>query len=443
MEENENKRRLKTIKNEIIKLIQKNGLTTSGIKNDCEGYLYCISNSIHSVYSTDIYKLGNTINMIDRIRSYNISYFEKINIHLLLEVPFKFMFETMLFIKLNEYRVKRKKEFFTNYKTIETEFAKIKEIINSNDPITSIEKYYKYVINSRTFFRMTEKITLNKKLKYNLEPKNYLDNYKNKIKNHIPNDKKNGYLLHLDIPEISYGFNNEIQVFLVLSNITTDFTEFIGDVKIKNMIPIYDVKLAKHLLYDILNNTHIKNKYFICSDKKADEVVNKIKYYYDNYSCVEKIKKAYLYDTYQEGGKIETDKKPTENFGVISKAMEEIKNTFLNGIDLLKKKIEYEENNFHYDSSIKYDSDSSDEIKIYNPKLEITKKNELIDEVIIGRNMIKDKKENYNNNYNKKNKCVYTYDKNKKSQPIKVDYTLDDFKYNKRQLKLKELMEED
>lgn len=353
------------------------------------------------------------------------------------------MFETMLFIKLNEYIVKRKKEFFTNYKTIETEFAKIKELINSNDPITSIEKYYKYVINSRTFFRMTEKITLNKKLEYNLEPKNYLDNYKNKIKNHIPNDKKNGYLLHLDIPEISYGFNNEIQVFLVLSNITTDFTEFIGDVKIKNMIPIYDVKLAKHLLYDILNNTHIKNKYFICSDKKADEVVNKIKYYYDNYSCVEKIKKAYLYDTYQEGGKIETDKKPTENFGVISKAMEEIKNTFLNGIDLLKKKIEYEENNFHYDSSIKYDSDSSDEIKIYNPKLEITKKNELIDEVIIGRNMIKDKKENYKNNYNKKNKCVYTYDKNKKSQPIKVDYTLDDFKYNKRQLKLKELMEED
>lgn len=162
--------------------------------------------------------------MIDRIKSYNISNFEKINIHLSLEVPFKFMFETMLFIKLNEYRVKRKKKFFTNYKTIETEFAKIKELINSNDSITSIEKYYKYVIN--------------KKLEYNLEPKNYLDNYKNKIKKHIPNDKKNGYLLHLDISEISYGFNNEVQVFLVLSNITTEFTEFIGD-----------VKLAKHLLY--------------------------------------------------------------------------------------------------------------------------------------------------------------------------------------------------
>lgn len=42
------------------------------------------------------------------------------------------------------------------------------------------------------------------------------------------------------------------------------------------MIPIYDIKLAKHLLYDILNNTHIKNKYFMCSDEKADEVVNKI-----------------------------------------------------------------------------------------------------------------------------------------------------------------------
>lgn len=439
----ENKERLKTIKNKIIKLIKKNGLTTNGIKNDCEGYLYCISNSIHQVYSTNIYKLGNTINMVDRTKSYNTSYFEKINIHLLLEVPFKFMFETMMFIKLNGYRVKIKREFFTNYKSIETEFLKIKELIENNDPITSIEKYYNYVINSKIFFRITEKITLNKKLEYNLKPKNYLDNYKKKIKNHIPNDKKNGYLLHLDIPEISYGFNNEVQVFSVLSNMTTEFTEFIGDVKIKNMIQIYDVKLAKHLLYDILNNTHIKNKYFMCSNEKAEEVVNKMKYYYDNYTCVEKIIKAYLYDTYQEGEKIEPDKKPTENFGVISKVIEEIKNTFINRIDSLKKKIEYEENIFDCNSSIKYDSDSSDEIKIYNSKYEITKKNELIDEVIIGRNIMIDKKENYKNDYNKKNKHIYTYDKNKKSMPIKVDYTLDDFKYNKRQLKLKELMEED
>lgn len=416
----ENDIRLKTIKNEIIKLISKNGLVTSGIKKDCKGYIYCISNSIHKVYSIDIYKLGNTMNIIHRIKNYNNEYFEKVNIHLLLEVPYKFMFETMLFIKLNEYRVKKKKEFFTNYKSIETEFAKIKELIDSNDPITSIEKYYKYVTNSKTFYSMTEKITLNKKLEYNLEPKNYLDNYKNKIKKHMPNDKKNGYLLHLDIPEISHGFNNKVQVFLVLSNITTDFTEFMGDVKIKNMIPIYDVKFAKHLLHSILNNTHIKNKYFMCTDEKAGEVMNKIKYYYDNYSCVDKIIKAYMYDKYHEGEKIKTDKTPSENFGVIKKGMDEIKNTYMNRIDLLKKKIKDEENNNN--------NDGSNKIKMCNSKLEITKNNELINGDIIGGNMVK-----YTNNYNK----------NKKSQPVKVDYTLDDFKYNKRQLKLKEIMEED
>src|SRR3990167_1322903 len=40
-----------------------------------------------------------------------IHFFELILLfHFLLEVPFKFMFETMIFIKLNEYRVKTKKE---------------------------------------------------------------------------------------------------------------------------------------------------------------------------------------------------------------------------------------------------------------------------------------------------------------------------------------------
>lgn len=87
------------------------------------------------------------------------------------------------------------------------------------------------------------------------------------------------------------------------------------------------------------NIYYIKNKYFKCSNEKANEVINKIKYYYDNYSCVEKIIKAYLYDTYEEGEKIEIDKTPTENFGVMKKAIEEIKNTFINRIYLLKKKL--------------------------------------------------------------------------------------------------------
>lgn len=431
-------KRLKQIKNKIIKLIPKNGLVLNGIKNDCEGYLYCISNSLHKVYSVEIYKLGNTMKVLERMRNYNNSYFDKIKIHLLIKVPFKFMFETLLLIKLSECRIKKEKEFFTNYDLIENEFGEIKEILNNNDFLSSIEKYYEYVMNNKTYFGIIKKIRLVNKIEYNLETKNFLDNYKNKIKNHIPNDKNNGYLLHLDIPEISYNFNSEIQVFTVLSNITTEFTEFIGDVKIKNKILVYDIKFAKYLLYDMLNNTNIKNKYFKCSEEKALEIINKIIYYYDNYSCVEKIKKAYLFDKYQEGEKIPTDKNSTEYFGVIKDLMEEIKNTFTNKIDILKKNIEYEENNFKYDSSIKYDTDISDEIELYNPKLENIKKNKLIYEVILGKNILKEKIENYEKKYPQKNKYVYK----KSSVPIKLDYTIDDFKYNRRQLKLKEILEE-
>jgi hypothetical protein len=434
-------KRLEQIKNKIIKLLPKNGLVINGIKNDCNGYLYCISNSIHKVYSIEIYKLGNTMNVLERMNNYNNSYFDKIKIHLLIKVSYKFMFETLLLLKLNDCRIKKEKEFFTNYDLIENEFREIKEILNNNDSLTSIEKYYEYVMNNKTYFRITKKIRLVNKIEYNLETKNSLDNYKNKLKNHIPNDKNNGYLLHLDIPEISHNFNSQIQVFTILSNVTTEFTEFVGNTKIKNKILIYDVKFAKYLLYDMLNNSNIKNKYFLCSDEKALEVVNEIIFYYDNYSCVEKIRKAYLFDKYQEGEKIPTDKKSTECFSIVKASIEEIKNTFTNKIDTIKKKIEYEENNFKYDSSIKFNTDSYDEIELYNQKLE-NKKNKLIEEVIIGRNQIKEKKANHNLKYQKKEMNKFVYDITKKSLPIKVDYTLDDFIYNKRQLKLKEILEE-
>ena len=65
------------------------------------------------------------------MKKYNNMYFNKIKINLLIKVPFKFMFETLLFIKLNNCRIK--KEFFTNYDFIENEFGEIKEILNNND----------------------------------------------------------------------------------------------------------------------------------------------------------------------------------------------------------------------------------------------------------------------------------------------------------------------
>ena len=58
METKENDR-LENIKLKILELVTGNGLVRNGIKNDSEGHIYCISNSLYKIYSIKIYKLRN------------------------------------------------------------------------------------------------------------------------------------------------------------------------------------------------------------------------------------------------------------------------------------------------------------------------------------------------------------------------------------------------
>lgn len=433
--------RLEIIKNKIIKLIDKKTLIQHGIKNDCDGYLYCIYNSIYQIYSREIYKLGNTIDLIDRIKKYNNKYFDEVKIMLSVKVPYKFMFETLLFLKLKNFRIKKNREFFTNYDLIKKEFEFIKIISEKYKAINLIEKYYEYVVeNIIEDGKYLNAIKKCQKINYELKPINYLEKFKNKIKNHISNENNNGYLLHIDIEELSYNFDNNIQVFMVVSKFKLDFTEFLTKVKVKNIINIYDVKLVKYMLYDLLNNTHIKNKYFMCSNEKAIEIINKISYYYDYYSCVEKIKKAYLYDIYNEGIKIEKDKKSLEKSAIEIEFTNNIKKTYLNRIELLKKK--FNDDNYNYDLTL---SDNNDIYDFSDSELPINIKNKKIKEELI--NNCINSKNNFGNSYisNK----IYNNTSNKKYIPIKKDhiptinYTIDDFKYNKRQLKLKEILDDD
>ena len=309
--------RLKNIQSKICKLVdKKNGLQKNGIKKDIPGYIYCISNSLYNIYSIEYYKLGNTKNLIRRLGDYNINYFEPIEIKEIIKVPYKFMFEILLFTKLKNYRIRKSREFFKNYDLIKKEFTIIKEILEKKEGLDSIEEYYDYVINNLESLSFTEEeilnfqicnryknknsITMSNKISYNLKPQNYNNNYKNRIINYISFKKVSGYLFHLEIPEISYIFDNNVQVILILKNNISNFTEFIGNVKILNKIKIYDIKFTKLLLYDMLNNTHIKNKYFLCSYEKTIEVIMKIKEYYDCYNCIDKIKKEYLCERYNE-----------------------------------------------------------------------------------------------------------------------------------------------
>ena len=53
------------------------------------------------------------------------------------------MFESLLFIKLRNCRIKRRKEFFTNYDLIKEEFELILGILEKNN---SIEEYYENIM---------------------------------------------------------------------------------------------------------------------------------------------------------------------------------------------------------------------------------------------------------------------------------------------------------
>ena len=226
--------RLKNIKENIKNLVENNNfLIKNCITNDINGYLYCITNNIFNVYNIEIYKIGNSYNLIPRLKNYNNSYLELIEIKNLVNVPFKTMFETLIFKKLKSYRLSLYREFFTNYENINNEFIKINEIVSNNDEISALEKYYLYVMNDDFMEGYVEKICyninilMNKKVDYNFVKINYGIKIKNKIKNY--NDEKSkGYILYLEMPEISYNFNNNIQTVLITKKKSISFTEFLG-----------------------------------------------------------------------------------------------------------------------------------------------------------------------------------------------------------------------
>ena len=80
------------------------------IQNTRNGYLYCVKNK---AYGINTYKLGRTANFGTRMPCYNTYYIDKCEV---LIASKKFddvvVAEQMLFVILDEYRVKEKNEFF-------------------------------------------------------------------------------------------------------------------------------------------------------------------------------------------------------------------------------------------------------------------------------------------------------------------------------------------
>lgn len=191
-------------------------------------------------------------------------------------------------------------------------------------------------------------------INYELTTKNYFDKYKNKIESHISNKNNIGYLYHLDIPEITHNFNNKVQIVQIVKKNSVNYTEFISNVNIKNKIKIYDVSFVKLLLFDMLNNLHVKNIYFNCDETKINEVFNMIKKYHECYYSIEKIKKAYLYDIYNQGKFINHDKISNNGYEIDLKTLNNLQKNYKTKIEKIKNFYDSDDNNLN-DFDIDYE----------------------------------------------------------------------------------------
>ncbi len=113
-------------------------------KNPNTGYLYVLYNSVFKEYGENIYKLGRTNNLENRMKSYTTSYIDP-STFLYKSKQFEDCIKTerILFFLLRQYRIKDKREFFNlNLDLIITTIKKIEELST-----IQINKIYNKILN--------------------------------------------------------------------------------------------------------------------------------------------------------------------------------------------------------------------------------------------------------------------------------------------------------
>ena len=94
-----------------------------------EGYIYCIYNTAFKIYGDNVYKLGRTINLKNRMNSYTTSFVEPCKYELTSKkLNDSVKAEKLLFNKLSECRVNSSREFFNcNLDTLTKIFTEIED----------------------------------------------------------------------------------------------------------------------------------------------------------------------------------------------------------------------------------------------------------------------------------------------------------------------------
>lgn len=77
------------------------------------GYIYVLYNKLFQFYGDNVYKIGRTNNLNNRMSSYTTSYPDKSKYMFTIEVPEQsILCEAIIFKTISQYRMRKNREFF-------------------------------------------------------------------------------------------------------------------------------------------------------------------------------------------------------------------------------------------------------------------------------------------------------------------------------------------
>lgn len=127
------------------------------------GYLYCMHNEMFQFYGTNIYKLGWSTDYIKRKNGYTTPYIAKTTLkHVSQKIKHCLLAETLLFTKLQQYRIKSNREFFNcDLSIIIKTITEIEHLMEKSDDFYKL--YCQYIVpnNKITNFILSFKLFVN------------------------------------------------------------------------------------------------------------------------------------------------------------------------------------------------------------------------------------------------------------------------------------------
>lgn len=282
------------------------------------GYIFIIRNSIYSVYNEKILILDYGKNRKSIEEKYKKKYIFQIEIIKSIKSENIGIIYNMLLIILNEYRIKWDKNFFVNEIELIKELEMVKIYLKKKDGlesyinniITRVNNFYGSIQNLKNQLNKKEIIPI--KCVNPIENLNMIKIKKIKgtielIKDYSSSIRKYGFIVFVESELIEKYYKGKIS-YLIVSNEYKELIEsiFISEQKI-NSFRVYDYELCELMVKDKLGDVNISNGYYMCGKEKIIEVYVKIKGYFENYSELEKLKKAYLYNEYGIGEKVEEE----------------------------------------------------------------------------------------------------------------------------------------